>query len=194
VYWVWVHCSIYKGPYNVSNTSYWNSPLHYSPPSTPPLISGTVSAGIIFTFTYMCIHCLHHIHPPTPFPTPLPHTSAIPPRQNLFWTFCSPIFGRKNIKNKMRNLMFLLVWDKDSYTRSFLLLFSFIHVLLPQFICLFQSSSLFPSPFPIVAPESLKFLYSFLHCEHINHTQVFGFLPLSYPSLAQPPLSVTHVP
>jgi hypothetical protein len=39
-------------------------------------IPGTVSTGIIFAFTYMCTHYLHHIHPPTPFsntsPLPLP--------------------------------------------------------------------------------------------------------------------------
>jgi hypothetical protein len=56
--WVGIHCSIYKGSYNVSNTSYLNSP--------PPLVSfiptlpihGTVSTAIIFAFTYMCIQYL----------------------------------------------------------------------------------------------------------------------------------------
>jgi hypothetical protein len=36
------------------------------------LIPGTVSTGIIFAFTYMCMHYLHHIHPPTPFPATIP--------------------------------------------------------------------------------------------------------------------------
>jgi hypothetical protein len=40
----------------------------------PPLIPGTDSTGIIFAFTYMCLHCLHYIRPPTPSPK-APHTS-----------------------------------------------------------------------------------------------------------------------
>jgi hypothetical protein len=51
-----------------------------------------------------------------------------------------------------------------------------------------------PSPLPIVALASLRFLYSFLHSEHINHIQVFSFLPLPLPSHEGPPLNVTHVP
>jgi hypothetical protein len=45
--------------------------FHHQP---PPSIPGPVSTGTIFAFTYMCIHYLHHIHLPTPFPTtsPLP--------------------------------------------------------------------------------------------------------------------------
>jgi hypothetical protein len=50
--------------YNVPNISYMNLPY--------PLIPGTVSTGIIFAFTYMCMHYLHHIHPPTHFPATIP--------------------------------------------------------------------------------------------------------------------------
>jgi hypothetical protein len=46
-------------------------PLLLSPIS-PALIPGMVSTNIIFAFTYMCIHCLYHVHPPTPFPSHLP--------------------------------------------------------------------------------------------------------------------------
>jgi hypothetical protein len=36
--------------------------------------------GIIFAFTYMCTHFLHHIHPPTPFPCYFcPPTGTNPP-------------------------------------------------------------------------------------------------------------------
>jgi hypothetical protein len=35
----------------------------------------------------------------------------------------------------------------------------------------------------MVAPDSLKFLYSFLYCEHIKLIQIFGFLPLPIPLL-----------
>jgi hypothetical protein len=39
-----------------------------------PPVPGTVSTGIVFTFTYMCTHYFHHIHPPTPLP---PHTPSL---------------------------------------------------------------------------------------------------------------------
>jgi hypothetical protein len=42
----------------------------------PPLIPGTVSAGIIFVFTYMCIHYLQLMHLPVPSP---PQLSPLPP-------------------------------------------------------------------------------------------------------------------
>jgi hypothetical protein len=121
--------------------------------------------------------------PPTPSPC-----------QNLF---CPPILwfcGRKNIKDKMRNVAFLLVWDKDSYTGRFLVLFLCMYILQSQLVKLYQSSSLLPSPFPMVAPGNLRLLYSFPYSEHIKHIQVFVFLPLLYPSCVWPPLSVTHVP
>jgi hypothetical protein len=81
-------------------------------------------------------------------------------------------------------MRFLLVWDKDHYTGNFLVLFPCTYVLKPQFINLFQSSSLLPSLLQMVALASLKFLYSFLYSEHINHIQVLHFLPLAYTSLA----------
>jgi hypothetical protein len=62
------------------------------------------------------------------------------------------------------------------------------YVLQLQLFNVFQSSSLVPSPLPMVAPDSLWFLYSFLYIEHINHIQVFGILPLPYPSMRSLPL------
>jgi hypothetical protein len=68
---------------------YHTSILHSTALFHPPLlIPGTVSTGIIFALTYMCVHYLRHIHPPTPFP----NTSLLSPvsrthphsRQNLF--------------------------------------------------------------------------------------------------------------
>jgi hypothetical protein len=90
-------------------------------------------------------------------------------------------------------MTFLLVWDKNGYTGSFLVLFPCIYALRPQLVHLFQSSSLLPSPLPMVALASLRFLYSFLYSEHINHIQVFGSHPLPYPSHVWPPISVTRV-
>jgi hypothetical protein len=68
-----------------------------SPPSvnslSPPLIPGTVSAGLIFAFTYMCIYYLYNIHPPTPFPaaSPLPLVPTPAPWAELVSPSCSPI-------------------------------------------------------------------------------------------------------
>jgi hypothetical protein len=55
---------------------------------------------------------------------------------------------------------------------------------------LYQTSSLLPGPLPIVASASLRLLYSLLYSEHINHIQVFCFLPFPYSSCAQSPLIV----
>jgi hypothetical protein len=115
-----------------------------------------------------------------PFPHhPSAHTSANP--------HCDFV-EVKNVNDKMRNMAFLLVWYKDNYTGSFLVLFPCMYVLQLQLIHLFQSSSLLPSPLPVVALASLKFRYSFLYSEHIKHIKVFGFLPRLYLSLHNHPL------
>jgi hypothetical protein len=67
--------------------------------TSPPLF---FPPFIIFTFTYMCIHCL------CPLPPPLPSSG-----QNLFYPllwFC----WRDNIRDNKKDTAFLLVWDKDS--------------------------------------------------------------------------------
>jgi hypothetical protein len=87
-------------------------------------------------------------------------------------------------------MVFLLVWDKDSYTGSLLMWFPCIYVLKPQFVHLYQTSSLLPSLLLMVATGSLRFLYSFLCSGHINLIQLFGFLPFSYSSHELSPLSV----
>jgi hypothetical protein len=165
------HWSIYKGSYSVSNIAYLNS----LPPTLisfiyPLLIPGTVSTGIIFSFMYMCIHYLHHSHPPAPFPT----TSPTSPHANTpVLQFCI----RKYIKD-MKNMAFLLVRDDDIYTGRFLVLLPCTCILQSTLVHLYQSSSLFLSHLPIVALASLRLLYSLLYSEHINQIQVLGFLPL----------------
>jgi hypothetical protein len=150
------------------------------------LIPGTVSTGFIFAYAYMCIHYLWHLPPPTGA-TPSPTS-----RQNLFHPPILWFCGRKNKKGK-KNMAFLLVWDKYIYTGRFLVLFPCIYVLQPKLIHLYQSSSLLFSHLPIVASASLRLLYLFLYSEHINHIQVFGFLPPPYPSDASFIISVTCV-
>jgi hypothetical protein len=90
--------------------------------SPPPLLSFTpslpvpvtVSTGVVFAF----IHYWHHIHPPTPFPATslLPPIPTPSPSQNLFYLPVFRFCRRKNIKDKKRNMVFLLVGDKDNYT------------------------------------------------------------------------------
>jgi hypothetical protein len=68
--------------------------LEFTPSTAPfypsPPIHGTVSTGIIFTFTCMCTKFLHHIHSPTPFLShlPLPLVTTLLLGQDLF---CSPV-------------------------------------------------------------------------------------------------------
>jgi hypothetical protein len=49
--------------YQIYHTWIYPSTALFHP---PPLIPGIVSTGIIFAFTYMCIHYLHCIYPPIP--------------------------------------------------------------------------------------------------------------------------------
>jgi hypothetical protein len=56
-------------------------------------------------------------------------------------------------------MAFLLLWDKESYTGRLLMLFPCICILQPKLVHLYQTSSLLPSPFPIVASVSSRFLY-----------------------------------
>jgi hypothetical protein len=133
---------------------------------------------IVFMFTFTCIHYFA-THNPTSSRT----CSAL-----LF----SDFVGEKNIKDNKKNMQFLLVWDKDSYTGRFFV-FTCICVLQPILVHLYRTSSLLPSPLPIVALATLRWLYSFLYSENINHIQVFGLLPLPHPSCAWSHLSVGPV-
>jgi hypothetical protein len=68
---------------------------------------------------------------------PTPHSHWCPHTQKLF---CPPVlkfYRKKPIKNRKRNMTFLLVLDKDSYTRRFLVLFPYVYELQPQLVYLF---------------------------------------------------------
>jgi hypothetical protein len=65
-------------------------------------------------------------------------------------------------------------------------------VLKPILVHLHQTSSLLPSPLPIVATASLRLLYSLQYSQHTNYIQVLGFLPFPYSSCVHSPL--THNP
>jgi hypothetical protein len=85
-------------------------------------------------------------------------------------------------KTYKKNMTFLLVWDKNSYTQRFLALLPCMCILQPKLIHLYQTSLLLLTPLPIVTFASLRLLYLLLYSEHINHIQVLDFLPFPYPS------------
>jgi hypothetical protein len=87
------------------------------------------------------------------------------------------------MRDNMKNIVFLLVRDKDSYTERFLVSLLCICVPQPILVHLYQTSSLLPSPLHIVASANLRLLYLLLHSEHVNHIQVLGFLPFPIPRL-----------
>jgi hypothetical protein len=99
-------------------------------------------------------------------------------------------FAEEKTGDNRKDIPFLLVWGKDSYTQRFLALLPCTCVLQPTFVHLYQTSSLLPCPLPIVASVSLRLLYSLLHSEHINYIQVLGSLPFLYSSCGYSPLNV----
>jgi hypothetical protein len=116
---------------------------------------------IIFTFT-------QHVYT-------LPH----------FWVdlFCPLVLcfcWRENIRYNKKDTAFLLVWDKDSYTQRSTELLPCTCVSQPSSVHLYQTPSLLPSSFPIVASASLKLLISLHYREHIKHIQLLGFFSFPY--------------
>jgi hypothetical protein len=111
-------------------------------------------------------------------------TSLPASRQNLLYPLVLQFYWGDNKKD----IAFLLVWSKDSYTERFLALLPCICVLQPTLVHLYQTSSLLPGSLPIVASASLRLLYSLLYSEHINHIQVLGFLHFPYSSVHILPL------
>jgi hypothetical protein len=81
------------------------------------------------------------------------------------------------MRDNKKDIAFLLIWDKDSYTDRFLALLSYTCVLQSELVHLYQISSLLPGQLPIVSSTSLRLLYSLVYLGHINHIQVLGFLP-----------------
>jgi hypothetical protein len=122
---IYLNCCICKGftMYEIYHT--W---IHPSPIPSP------LSNRYHF-YIYMYIICTVFILlplsslPPPPTGVKLPslwEETVLPP---VLW-----FYRRKNIKDKKRNMTFLLVWNKDSYTGSFLVLFQCIYVLQPQLV------------------------------------------------------------
>jgi hypothetical protein len=124
--------------------------------------------------------------PPTPCPFLLPQTPLIS-RQNLFCPllqFC----WREDKTNDKKDIVLLLVWDKDSYTERFLALLPCTCVLHPEFVQLYQTFTLLPHHLPIVISVSFRLLYLPLYSGNIKHFQVLGLLPFPIPPVGVLPL------
>jgi hypothetical protein len=114
-------------------------------------------------------------------------------RQNLFCPLLLWLCCRENIRDK-KDILFLLVWGKDSYTERFLALLPRTCVLQPTLVHLYRTSSILPTPLPMVASVNLRLLYSLFNREHINHIQVLSFLSFPDFSCGCSPLSVWPMP
>jgi hypothetical protein len=133
---------------------------------------------------HMCIHCLGHLL--NSAPPPISGRNLILPL--VLW-FC----WRKSLRDNKKDVAFFLVWDKDRNTERFLLLLQCTCVLQPTLVHLYQTSSLLPSPLPIVASANLRLLYLLLYYDHINDTQVLGFLSFLYSFSVHSLLSAWHI-
>jgi hypothetical protein len=126
---------------------------------------------LLFLYLFICIYIgWATLASPSPY---YPLTS----RQNLFFPllqFC----WRENIRDKKKDIAFLLVTDRDSYTKRFLALLPCICVLQPELVHLHLASA------------SLRLLYLLAYSGHISHIQVLGFLPFPYSSCTHSALSV----
>jgi hypothetical protein len=109
------------------------------------------------------------------------HPQAPSSRQNLFCPllrFC----WRENLSNSKKDIVFLIIWDEDSYTERRLVLLPCTCVLQTTLFHFYQTSLLLPGPLTVVPSASLRLLYLLLYSEHINHIQVLGFLLFPYSS------------
>jgi hypothetical protein len=109
--------------------------------STQLLFFSYLFIWLIYSFIHMCIHCLGHISPLLPAPHPVTITPiSLASSQNLFSPLLQ-ICWREDISNNKKDIVFLLVRDKDSYTEGFLALLPCTCVLQPKMIHLYQTSS-----------------------------------------------------
>jgi hypothetical protein len=99
---------------------------------------------------------------------------------NIIFPLILWLCWREIIRNNKKDMSFLLVWDKDSYTERLLVLLPCTSVFQPTLVCLYLFSLLLPGLLPIVASTNLRLLYLLLNKEHFNHTQMLGFLSFPY--------------
>jgi hypothetical protein len=132
----------------------------------------------LFIHLFLCAYIIWAISPLCPHPLPLPST-PLASRQNLFLPLLQ-FHWREDISNNKKDIAFLLVWDKGSYTERFL---AFMHKCVTTRI----GSSL-PDLFTISRSPSHSGLCLFkitlftLYSGYIKHFKVLGFLPFPYSS------------
>jgi hypothetical protein len=119
----------------------------------------------IYSFIYFITFCFYiYLHVYTLF-GPLP-TAQFPGRTCSTLLFSYFVEEKTSftfsIRDNRKNIVFLLVWGKDSYTERVLALLPSTCVLQPTWVHLYQVSSLLPHSLPIVALSSVRLLYSLL--------------------------------
>jgi hypothetical protein len=122
----------------------WIHPLHcfLSPPSPEQFqqVSFLHLQTCVYTIcTIFILLPLSMLHPP--FLQCQPH----PTLQSLFHPLVFPFCRRKNIRDNQRNMVFLLIWDKGSYTRRFLVFFPCITTPVDSSLPVLFTSPEFPS-------------------------------------------------
>jgi hypothetical protein len=111
----------------------------------------------VFFSLFICTYIVWVIYTPCPSPPPSSPT-PLTSRQNLFCPFLQ-FCWRVDISKNKKDILFLLVWDKDSYTERFLAFLLCTSVLQPEFIHLSQTSSLLLGHLPILTSVILRLLY-----------------------------------
>jgi hypothetical protein len=89
-------------------------------------------------FIYSYVHTLYTLFGPFLLPTPSPPT-PFASRQNMFCPLLQFCWW-EDISTNKKDVIFLLVWGKDSYTERFLALLPCTCVLQPELIHLYQTS------------------------------------------------------
>jgi hypothetical protein len=135
-------------------------------------IPWVVSTGFIFPFTYMCTQYLDHIHPRTPFP----HLLTLPLIQIPQTGPVLPSYSLILLKKKKKR--HLCLFKVSIYTRSFFVTFPCIYVFEPELVHLLYFSPFYLSLLLMMISTSLKFPYSFMYTEYINHIHLLNFLLL----------------
>jgi hypothetical protein len=132
-----VHCGICKGSYKYQIYDTWihcpSCPISLSFISLLPWFLEQFQQ-VWFLHLHTCVHIICSIFI---FLHTFPTTSSLPlvPNPTPKDLFCPPVpwfYRRKRVKDE--NMMLLLVWGKDSYRRSFHMIFPCIHVLQPQLV------------------------------------------------------------
>jgi hypothetical protein len=115
LYHIWIHPSTTTLYPSLPDS--WNSCKRYH------------YCNFMHMYTYFCT--VFTLLPPFPVTFPLPLVPTLLLGRTLFYSLVLRFCGRENRKDKKKNVSFLFVWDKGSYTESLLVIFPEIYVILP---------------------------------------------------------------